>query len=65
MMSTKHLHRYLAGIVCLPIKCKQGGSKLTAYSDGDGGSSPDNGELMSPHDFVFLSMGVCHNLPIS
>ena len=59
MAAAKHLLRYLAGTVDFSITFKQGGFKLTAFSDANWGNNPDNGKSMSSY-IVFLS-----NAPVS
>ena len=43
METAKHLLRYLAGSADLSIIYKQGGFRLVAFSDANGGNNPDNG----------------------
>ena len=59
MAAAKHLLRYLAGTVDFAITYKQGGFKLTAFSDANWGNNPDNGKSMSSY-IVFLA-----NSPVS
>ena len=59
MAAAKHLLRYLAGTVDFAITYKQGGFKLTAFSDANWGNNPDNGKSMSSY-IVFLA-----NAPVS
>ena len=54
MAAAKHLLRYLAGTVDFAITYKQGGFKLTAFSDANWGNNPDNGKSMSSY-IVFLA----------
>ena len=44
MGAAKHLLRYLTGSIDFSITCKQGGFKLTAFSDAKWGANPDNGK---------------------
>ena len=57
--AAKNLLRYLAGTVDFAITYKQGGFKLTAFSDANWGNNPDNGKSMSSY-VVFLA-----NAPVS
>ena len=50
---------FLAGTVDFAITYKQGGLKLTAFSDANWGNNPDNGKSMSSY-IVFLA-----NAPVS
>ena len=59
MLAAKHLLRYLAGTVDFAITYKQGGFKLTAFSDANWGKNPDDGKSMSSY-IVFLA-----NAPVS
>ena len=45
MATAKHLVRYLAGTVDFATTYKQGGCILTAFSDANLGSNPDNGKI--------------------
>ena len=56
MAAAKHLLRYLAGTMKFAITYKQGGFKLTAFSDANWGNNPDNGKSTSPY-IAFLSNG--------
>ena len=47
MGAAKHLLRYLAGSTDSSITFKQGGLKLTAFSDANWGANPDNGKSTS------------------
>ena len=47
MGAAKHLLRYLAGTTNFTIVYKQGGFKLTAFSDSNWGNNPDNGKSTS------------------
>ena len=44
MGAAKHLLRYLAGTTNFTIVYKQGGFKLTAFSDSNWGNNRDNGK---------------------
>ena len=57
--ATKHLLLYLVGTTDFAITYKQGGFKLTAFSDTNLGNNSDNGKLTSSY-LVFLA-----NAPIS
>ena len=46
MAAAKHLLRYLAGTVDFALKHKQGGFKLTAFSDANWDNNPDSGKSM-------------------
>ena len=59
MAAAKHLLRYLTGTVDFAITYKQGGFKLTAFSDANWGNKPDNGKSISSY-MVFLA-----NAPVS
>ena len=59
MAAAKHLPRYLAGTVDFAIMYKQGGCKVTAFSDANWGNNPDNGKPMFSYT-VFLA-----NAPVS
>ena len=59
MAAAKHLLRYLAGTVDFAITYKQGGFKLTAFSDANWGNNPDNGKSTSSY-IAFLA-----NAPVS
>ena len=59
MAAAKHLLRYLAGTVDFAITYKQGGFKLTAFSEANWGNNPDDGNSMSSY-VVFLA-----NSPVS
>jgi len=59
MAAAKHLLRYLAGTTGFAITYKQGGFKLTAFSDANWCNNPDNGKSISSY-LVFLS-----NAPVS
>ena len=54
MGAAKHLLRYLAGTTNFTIVYKQGGFKLTAFSDSNWGNNPDNGKInvVLQHDVV-------------
>ena len=54
MAAAKRLLRYLAGTVDFAITYKQGGFKLTAFSDANWGDNPDNGKSMLSY-IVFLA----------
>ena len=47
MGAAKHLLRFLAGTTNFTIVYKQGGFKLTAFSDSNWGNNPDNGKSTS------------------
>ena len=57
--AAKNLLRYLAGTVDFAITYKQGGFKLTAFSDANCDNNPDNGKSMSSY-VAFLA-----NAPVS
>ena len=59
MAAAKYLLRYLAGTVDFVITYKQSGLELTAFSDANWGSNPNNGKSMSSY-IVFLE-----NAPVS
>ena len=59
MGAAKHLLRYLAGSTDFSITYKQGGFRLTAFSDANWGNDPDNGRSTSSY-IVMLA-----NAPIS
>ena len=46
MATAKYLLRYLVGKVDFAITYKQGGFKLTAFSDSNWGNNPDNGKSL-------------------
>ena len=56
MGAPKHLLRYLAGSTDFSITYKQGGFKLTTFSDANWGANPDNGKSTSPYT-IMLSNG--------
>ena len=56
MAAAKHLLRYLAGTTDHVITYNQGGFQLTAFSDANWGSNPDNGKS-TPSYLIFLSNG--------
>ena len=56
MAVVKHLLRYLAGTMNFAITYKQGGFKLTAFSDANWGNIPDNVKSTSSY-IAFLSDG--------
>ena len=49
MGADKHLLRYRAGTVDFNITYKQGGFRLSAYSDVNWGNNPDNGKSTSSY----------------
>ena len=49
MGTAKHVLRYLAGSVNLPITYKRGGFKLATYTDANWGVNPDNGKSTSSY----------------
>ena len=49
MGATKHLLRCLVGSIDFSITYKQGGFKLTAFSDTNWGANPDNGKSTSSY----------------
>ena len=57
--AAKHLLRYLTGTVDFAVTYKQGGFKLTAFSDANCDNNPDNGKSMSSY-VAFLA-----NAPVS
>ena len=54
MAAAKHLLGYLAGTTNFAITYKRRGFKLTAFSDANWGSNPDNGKSTSSY-IAFLS----------
>ena len=56
MGAAKHLLRYLDGSADFSITYKQGGFKLTAFSDANRGTNPDNGKSTSSY-IIMLSNG--------
>ena len=56
MGAAKHLLRYLAGSIDFSITYKQGGFKLTAFSDANWGVNPDHGKSTSSC-IIMLSNG--------
>ena len=54
MGAAKHLLRYLAGTTSFTIVYKQGGFKLTAFSDSNWGNNPDNGKSTSCYIIIML-----------
>ena len=56
MAAVKHLLMYLAGTTNFAINYKQGGFKLTAFSDANWGNNPDNWKSTSSY-LAFLSDG--------
>ena len=59
VVAAKHLLRYLVGTTDFTITYKQGGFKLTAFSDAIWGNNADNGKSTSSY-LVFPA-----NAPIS
>ena len=62
MAAAKHLLRYLAGTVDFAITYKQGGFKLTAFSDANWGNNPDSGKSMSSYVVVLANAPVSFNV---
>ena len=58
MGAAKHLLRYLAGTTNFTIVYKQGGFKLTAFSDSNWGNNPDNGKSTSCYIMMFCKAPV-------
>ena len=59
MVAAKHLLRYLAGTVDFAITYKQGGFKLTAFSDANGDNNAENGQS------IFSYIAFLANAPVS
>ena len=56
MGAIKHSISYLAGPTDFSITYKQGGFKLTTFSDANWGADPDNGKSTSSYN-IMLSNG--------